>query len=382
MHDWKRGGLAGSVGLALLLGGCAAGMDPEVAATVNGEPVPADLLQVEWQRMRNDPGFTEQLREDPQGRYQALIQGQLLSALIQSELVEQAAAELGVEAGPAEVARQRDVAYADLGGEAVFHRAREQAGYSPEQMDAEFEEAALRQAVADEVAGDVEVTEDEIAARYAEAAAGRFGPSVTARHILTDTEDAAAAALERLTAGEDFAAVAADVSLDPGTAGHGGELGEITRGETVAAFEAAAYAAEVGALAGPVRSPLGFHVIQVTSRRDEPRPLAEVADDLREELELAEAAEAFDGFISRRAAEAEVAVNPRYGEWSQRAGAVVAVDTLPAAQLDDATAAPDLDAADPDLDEADAAADPDLGEGDADKAEATAEPVGDTSGAQ
>lgn len=343
MQDRKRGGLAGAVGLTLLLGGCASGMAPEVAATVNGESVPVDLLQVEWERMRNDPGFTEQLREDPQGRYQALIQGQLLSALIQSELVEQVAVELGVETGPADVQRQRDVAYADLGSEAVFNRAREQAGYSAEQMDAEFAEAALRQAVADEVAGEIEVTEDEIAARYAEAAGGRFGPSVTARHILTDADDDAAAALERLAAGEDFAAVAADVSLDPGTASHGGELGEITRGETVAAFEAAAYAAEVGALVGPVRSPLGFHVIQVTSRRDEPRPLEEVADELREELELAEAAEAFDGFISQRAAQAEVAVNPRYGEWSPRAGAVVAVDTLPPGELVDATAAPDLD---------------------------------------
>lgn len=84
-------------------------------------------------------------------------------------------------------------------------------------------------------------------------------------HILVATEDEARAVLDRLDAGEDFAAVARDVSLDPGSADAGGDLGCHPEGTFVPEFEAAAYLADNGDVVGPVQSSFGWHVIWVRS---------------------------------------------------------------------------------------------------------------------
>jgi len=88
------------------------------------------------------------------------------------------------------------------------------------------------------------------------------------RHILLDDEETALAAVEALNAGESFAALARAISTDPGSAARGGELGEAYVGNYVPEFRQAIEAAEVGALAGPVESEFGFHVLQVRSKEE------------------------------------------------------------------------------------------------------------------
>src|SRR5690606_3271698 len=105
-----------------------------------------------------------------------------------------------------------------------------------------------------------------------------------ARHILVEDEATARSALDRLDAGEDFAAVAGELSTDPGSSQQVGDLGEVTRGETVPEFEDTVFSAPVGEIVGPVQSQFGFHIIQVT-KRDEAPPLADVEDDIRGELQ-------------------------------------------------------------------------------------------------
>lgn len=68
-------------------------------------------------------------------------------------------------------------------------------------------------------------------------------------------------ALGRITAGEDFAAVARELSDDP-TAAAGGDLGVVAPGQLVPAFEEAAFALEPGERSGVVETPYGFHVVE------------------------------------------------------------------------------------------------------------------------
>jgi peptidyl-prolyl cis-trans isomerase D len=63
--------------------------------------------------------------------------------------------------------------------------------------------------------------------------------------------------------------VAQEVSEDPGSGSQGGDLGYFGRGRMVPEFEQAAFAAETGELVGPVVSPFGVHLIEVTDRRAE-----------------------------------------------------------------------------------------------------------------
>ncbi len=99
---------------------------------------------------------------------------------------------------------------------------------------------------------------------------------VRARHILLltgdeRTEAEAKAEIEtikqRIAGGEDFAKVAREVSEDPGSAKQGGDLGYFGKGRMTPEFEKAAFGAQVGELVGPVVTPFGVHLIQVTDTR-------------------------------------------------------------------------------------------------------------------
>jgi peptidyl-prolyl cis-trans isomerase D len=100
---------------------------------------------------------------------------------------------------------------------------------------------------------------------------------VRARHILLQVgsgrseqqaEEEMLAIRERLEGGEDFATLAAELSDDPGSKTQGGDLGFFSRGEMIGEFEEAAFAAEPGELAGPVKTSFGYHLIKVEERQE------------------------------------------------------------------------------------------------------------------
>lgn len=87
---------------------------------------------------------------------------------------------------------------------------------------------------------------------------------VHARHIVVLDEATASDIRRQLEAGGDFATLAATYSLDVTTNQLGGDLGWFARGQLLQrAVEAAAFTLEVGAISAPVRSELGYHIIQV-----------------------------------------------------------------------------------------------------------------------
>jgi len=107
------------------------------------------------------------------------------------------------------------------------------------------------------------------------------GTEYNAAHILVATEQEAQAVVARLDAGEDFAALAQELSTDTGSGAAGGDLGWFGLGMMVPEFEAAVVAATPGQVTAPVQSQFGFHLVLVK----ESRPVAPPAlDDVREEL--------------------------------------------------------------------------------------------------
>lgn len=87
---------------------------------------------------------------------------------------------------------------------------------------------------------------------------------------------------KRLEAGEDFATLAKAESDDTGTMAQGGDLGEFRRGMMVPPFETAALAAKVGVVTEPVKTPFGYHLIEVESHVT--KPMAEVRSDIETKL--------------------------------------------------------------------------------------------------
>lgn len=75
------------------------------------------------------------------------------------------------------------------------------------------------------------------------------------------------AALRRARAGEDFTALAKELTEEPGGGERGGDLGWFGRGQMVKPFEEAAFALKAGEVSGIVETQFGFHVIKVEERR-------------------------------------------------------------------------------------------------------------------
>ncbi|MDZ7656842.1 MAG: peptidylprolyl isomerase [Sulfurimicrobium sp.] len=126
-----------------------------------------------------------------------------------------------------------------------------------------------------------------------------------ARHILIkvneimserDAKNRALQIKERLDNGADFAELARLHSED-GSASRGGELNWLSPGDTVPEFEKAMDALKPGALSEPVRSPFGWHLIQVQERREEDVSKERKRLQARQEIRARKADEAYQEWL-------------------------------------------------------------------------------------
>ena len=101
-----------------------------------------------------------------------------------------------------------------------------------------------------------------------------------------EREDYAKKILARARAGEEFAALAKELSEDQVTRKEGGDLGYFGKEMGLPKpVEELVFSLKVGELGGPVRGNQGFHVIKLMDRRaKDVKPLAEVKDELRMQI--------------------------------------------------------------------------------------------------
>jgi hypothetical protein len=271
-----------------------------------------------------------QVRGEGQGTLRTAYVANLLSIRIILQIIHDEFERRDVRVGAA----VRDLAQADVanqvGGREVLAA-----------FDDDYRQYLLRRweevlALQLELAG-ASIAEEDLRANYRQNS-GAFTETCVS-HILVSVTDAAgqidfaavseqAGALEAeagalrtaIEDGADFAAVAQESSADTGSGSQGGELGCAPPGQYVPEFEEAVAGLEVGELSVPTRTEFGFHLILVTDRRA--APFDDVVDQLRQRV-LQEAQQPLQELIQERMAEAEVEVNPRYGEFQSETGQVV-----------------------------------------------------------
>jgi len=126
-----------------------------------------------------------------------------------------------------------------------------------------------------------------------------------ARHILIKTselvaeseaKDRAVKLKERLDNNADFAELARLQSEDA-SAARGGELGWLSPGDTVPEFEKAMNTLRPGQISEPVRSPFGWHLIQVLERRNQDVSQQQLRLRARQALREQKADEAHQEFV-------------------------------------------------------------------------------------
>jgi peptidyl-prolyl cis-trans isomerase SurA len=126
-----------------------------------------------------------------------------------------------------------------------------------------------------------------------------------ARHILVKTNEVVsdddarnrlALLKERIEHGSDFAELA-KLHSDDLSANRGGDLNWLNPGDTVPEFERVMDALKPGEVSDPVRSPFGWHLIQVLERRDQDVTQERKRLEARRALRERKAEEAFEDWV-------------------------------------------------------------------------------------
>jgi parvulin-like peptidyl-prolyl isomerase len=285
---------------ALVLGACAA--SNAVAATVNGGEITVGEVQA-----LIDPGEESTIPKESFA--------QVLGFDIQWKIVSGAAEEeFGIVIPEDEITAEAELIFEENNLEGL---SREEF-LSVNQVTEEFLrqvahqqllDARVREALSAEVDAP---TPEDIDAVIAEAE-GLY----CASHILVATEEEAIDVLDLLDAGEVFADLAAELSMDPGSGAQGGDLGCSASESYVAEFAEALTGAEEGVPTEPVESEFGFHIILL--REDE----VPTEDEIVEQLRAVAIGTATNTWFIEQVEAAEVTVDEKYGTWQANPPQVV-----------------------------------------------------------
>jgi parvulin-like peptidyl-prolyl isomerase len=216
-----------------------------LVAKVNGVEITEPQYQRALARRQMETGAA-----DP-----SVLASIVLDNLIEQVLIDQAAVDLGVTVSDQQLDTEVQSFVTDAGGEENWQLWLNQNGYTGD----EFRDALRGMMVTAQVQAAVVQN------------VGGTALHVHARHILVKTEAEAKDVLARLQAGEDFGALAKELSQDVTSADQGGDLGWFTENELLEpSLAQVAFSLLPGQIAGPVATRLGYHVIQTLGFEDRP----------------------------------------------------------------------------------------------------------------
>ncbi|MEH7343027.1 peptidylprolyl isomerase [Bacillus sp. JJ1532] len=153
---------------------------------------------------------------------------------------------------------------------------------------------------------DIKVTEKELKEYY-----DNYKPQIKARHILVADEKTANEVKKKLDEGAKFEDLAKEYSTDPGSAANGGDLGWFGPGRMVPEFENAAYALKVDEISAPVQSQHGYHIIQVTEKKEK-KSFEEMKEKMEYDLKVSKLdADKIQKAMERELKDANVKINDK-----------------------------------------------------------------------
>ena len=238
-----------------------------LAAVVNDQPI----LLADYERRVTQyvqPLLTQGL--DPnttegQARLTEIRQ-EVLDNLIDSVLVEQGSAGLGVSVSDADLEAKIASDIEAGGGQAAFDEWLQATSLGREDYKQMLREALLAQRAMDAVTAN----------------SPQVAEQVHARQIVVDGKEVADQVLAELQVGADFAAVARDRSIDLATKDNGGDLGWFPRGLVPLELENLAFALQPGEIGGPLQLEDGYHFVQVMERD----PNRQISPEMQGQLRL------------------------------------------------------------------------------------------------
>jgi peptidyl-prolyl cis-trans isomerase C len=254
------------------------------------------------------------VQEDPRAQE---VRRQLLDLLIDRHLLLQEAKTLNMTVSQQELDEEFQGLITRFPSKEAFEETLKEQDLTPEAIRKNLGDQLLRQQlVKKEILEKVSVRPHDLQDFY-QSHQNKYveEEQVRARHILIKVppetsaadeaklKDKADGALQRARKGEDFGALAQELSED-GSRADGGDLGFFGRGRTVAPFEEAAFALTPGEISDLVRTQFGYHIIRVEAHKparalsyDEAKD--QVTEDVKRERTIARYQEYVGGLRDR-----------------------------------------------------------------------------------
>jgi parvulin-like peptidyl-prolyl isomerase len=236
----------------------------DAVAVVDGTPISKSTLDELLARTKKT--YATQKRQFPKAgtqEYQSL-QTQAVAFLVQRQEYAREADKLGVKITDAQIQKKvDDVKKQYFGGDQKkFEAGLKAQSYTIEALREDARAQLVSEGIYKDITGDVKVSDAE-AQQYYDDNIGRYkvAESREVRHILVKTKDEADALHEQLVNGASFATLAKEKSLDPGSKDQGGKL-TVSKGQTVEAFDKAAFSLDTNEISDPVKTQYGYHIIQ------------------------------------------------------------------------------------------------------------------------
>ncbi|MBA2724350.1 MAG: peptidyl-prolyl cis-trans isomerase [Actinobacteria bacterium] len=327
----------------LVFPGCGELFDP-AAAAVGGEKITSEEVQRGVDAFKGTEKFKQLAGQgDVEAVTRQFEQG-FLATLVRRAVLQPKADELGIEVTDQDVDDQLASIKADFPNDQAYQEALEEQALDEAQLRELVSDRLLEDALRAEVTADVGPPDEELQAYYEENI--DLYTFNRAQHILVKEPALArviSAELQRVpekNIEKDFARLAKKHSTDAQNKGKGGDLGEQPGGTFVPEFEAALADLDEGEISEPVKTEFGFHIIRLISRRT--APFAEVAPEISEELAEPAKQEAFMRWLEEAYEDADVRINPRFGELDVATGQIVdaTADDVPGAEAPKAPPSP------------------------------------------
>jgi peptidyl-prolyl cis-trans isomerase C len=250
---------------------------PEVVALVEGQEIKKQELEQALNTVLASQGITSDQLPAAQ---KADAYRMVLDELIVSKLLAKRSAEVDVK--EEQVAARFEEIKGRFPSPEVFAAQLEKSGQTTEKLKADIHDSIKKQQWVESQMKDVAKVSDEDAEDFYKKNPQQFQKpeQVRASHILislgkdaapelvAEKQKKAEEILTRVKSGEAFDKLAKELSEDPSAKENSGDLNFFTREQMVPEFSEAAFGMKKGDFSTPVRSQFGFHIIQVTDRKD------------------------------------------------------------------------------------------------------------------
>ena len=285
--------LLAALAAAVVLGGAAFAADlvERIIARVNDRLI----TQSEFDKRVETTAKAPQATRD-----RAQLRRESLDDVIKEKLLDERAKELSVSATDAEIdeALARVKAQYNLTTDAEFDGALAQSGMTRDELKKQLRETiTIQKVIGRDVTARLEVTEDMLRLQYEREKEKLYAVPEQARVgeivIRFEKGDAAgrerageriAAAQAKVTAGVPFADVAKEYSEGKARE-RGGDLGPVSKGELLPAFDAAVFADPPNEFPAPVLLPSSMHLFRVTERKPAGfKPFNDVKEEIRKKI--------------------------------------------------------------------------------------------------